>query len=66
MVLKKGEKIYKEKLNKCNKALLTGCYSGLNENFKKLLEENNINFKREFSIFRDDENNRRYIYDFFN
>lgn len=61
---KKGEKIYKEKLNKCNKALLTGCYSGLNEKFKKLLEENNINFKREFSIFRDDEKNRRYIYDF--
>lgn len=61
---KKGAELYKEKQKKFCNHLLTGPYSGLNKKFELLLNEHNINYKKEYTIYKESEKQRRFIYDF--
>ena len=60
----KGVEIYKNRIHTISSKNSKGYHTSINEGFKTILEENNIQFKREFPIRRIDDVKKTYCYDF--
>lgn len=60
----KGVEIYKKRIQTISSKTAKGYHTSINEGLKNILEENNIQFTREFPIRRIDDVSKTYCYDF--